>query len=217
MLEGNCGDKVVTRVRVGTGRRALVDGRGARVDVAVPLSKGQVEGRAQYSSALDVSLEWSEPQAWAIRVEAGNRGRDLIVVRMDEVLVDDAQFRPEVEVRRPMFLVVLYRDAQGHHGVILPRGPHRRPYAEGVLTLPSLTAKLPPGMLEAREALVVFGFTEEADFERWLPPAGDAEVQVVDAYVEALRAELESGALPPDRWDQAEFTYTIRSAEVDGA
>ena len=121
-LSGNCGDQVVAEVKVGTGSREVVQlkqgGGSVKVDGG-PAGGGGASGERSATEAD--TLSWDTPQAWAFTLTDGNVGRASVEIRMPESLVAGQRFTPSVRVNEPLWLVVLYRDAQGHHGVLAPR------------------------------------------------------------------------------------------------
>lgn len=212
-LEGNCGTQVVTAVRVGSGtREVLVDRHGggrARINLG-PL--GDVEGRGERSRTESENLAWDQPQGWSIEIGDGNRGTDDIRVSMPEQVTANAPFQVEVNVGRELWLVVLYRDANGNHDVVLPRGQYKAYHAKGErVMLPDLTSTNLEGHDSDLETLVVYGFANELDFRRFSPPQGKVTHEQVNAYVTELQQALGAREIPPARWSKAEFTFEIVS------
>ena len=212
-LSGNCGEQVITEVKVGTGTREVVQVKkgGGTVKVNGGLAGGGgVSG--ERSANETETLTWDSPQAWAFTLSGGNVGRAALEIRMPESLVAGDRFTASVATNAPLWLIVLYRDAEGHHGVLAPRGGQSAVLASGdTLTLPELIPSNLPGHAEDRETLLVYGFTEEADFKLFKPPAGAIDVAQADAYAKTLAERLEGGEIPKKRWTSAEFTYVIRA------
>ena len=212
-LSGNCGEQVIAEVKVGTGSREVVQlkqgGGTVKVDAGLA-GGGGVSGERSTTEAE--SLTWDTPQAWAFTLASGNVGRALVEIRMPESLVAGQRFTPSVTVNAPLWLVVLYRDAEGHHGVLAPRGGTTALRASGdTLELPTLVPENLPGHEEDREMLLVYGFTEAADFDLFKPPAGAIDTAQADAYATALKERLDAGEIPKKRWTSAEFTYVIQA------
>jgi len=209
-LVGECGHNVITEVDVGTGERRIVavaEGGGTvAVDFGVVSSAGASAARERSESE---ALRWDSAQAWAFRTTDGQVGRAQIAVEMPERLAPGSEFAPRLHVDQSLWLVVLYRDAEGHHGVLVPRGKHVEVLANGELTLPTLVAENLPGHSEDREALLVYGFTEHADYQLFRPPAGAIAPEQADAYAASLQARLVGGEIPRARWTMSEFTYLV--------
>lgn len=213
-VEGDCGDQVVLAVRVGVGARTLLDAEGgqAAVEIRAP-GAAKVRASGGASDAKDTALRWDSPQAWAVEVGDGNRGGDEITILMPEQLTHGRPYELEIEVAKPMYLIVLYLGADGHHGVVLPRGPHKSFHAAGQrTTLPNMTAHNLPGSQEDHETLIVFGFGEEADFRLFKPPGGSLAPDEVDRYVEEVEQRLADGEIPRSRWARSTFGYVIKAA-----
>lgn len=212
-LEGNCGASVIQEVSVGTGAREVVQVESGGGAVAVdlgPAGGGQASG--QRSTGEREALSWDTPQAWAFKLTEGELGRALLEIVMPEELVAETEFQASVRVNAPLWLVVLYRDAEGHHGVLLPRGAGRASYAAGdEVELPKMVPSNLSGHDEDREMLLVYGFTEEADFALFKPPAGAIDAARADEYAARVKERLDGREIPRKRWTYAEFTYVIRA------
>lgn len=57
----------------------------------------------------------------------------------------------------------------------------------------------------------MYGFTEEADFGSFKPPARAIDTAQADAYASELHERVDSGEIPKKRWTTAEFTYVIQA------
>ena len=141
-LEGDCGEQVVTAIRVGTGSREVTvrkqGGAKARVDLG---ALGNVETGGGRDRGEAESLAWAQPQGWSIEIGEGNRGMDDIRISMPEQVTANVPFGVEVDVGRAFWLVVLYRDADGDHDVIAPRGQYKADHVEGKrVALPDMTS-----------------------------------------------------------------------------
>ncbi len=212
-LSGACGEQVIAEVKVGTGSREIVllEQGGGSVQVDGGLAGGGGVSGERSNTEQEV-LQWDSPQAWAFGLTSGNVGRAAIDIQMPESLVAGDRFKPTIAVNAPLWLVVLYRDAEGHHGVLAPRGGRPALHASGdTVDLPELVPSNLPGHSEDRETFVVYGFTEEADFGLFKPPAGAIDTAQADAYAKELRDRLDSGEIPKKRWTTAEFTYVIQA------
>ena len=214
-LEGDCGEKVVTAIRVGTGSREVTvrkqGGAKARVDLG---ALGNVETGGGRDRGEAESLAWAQPQGWSIEIGEGNRGMDDIRISMPEQVTANVPFGVEVDVGRAFWLVVLYRDANGDHDVILPRGQYKAYHAEGErVALPDMTSTNLEGETSTLETLVVYGFADEADFRRFVPPQGKITAAQANTYASELQEALDNRAIPPARWSRAEFTFEILAGQ----
>lgn len=211
-LEGECGSRVVSEVRVGGGARRVVLRRGGGSEVVVPLPGGagvEAQGRRERGEAG--WMAWPPGQGWAIKLVDGDRGSDMLRIAMPEEVRAGREYTVRIDVREPMWLVVLVRDAAGHHEVVLPRGQYPAFQAKGArVELPKLVSTNLPGHSEDRERLLVYGFTDEDDFQTFVPPAGRATPEQVDAYVADLERRLAAREIPAARWARATFDFVIR-------
>ena len=158
-VSGDCGDHVITEVKVGTGSREVVQlerGGGSAKINGGPAGGAGVSG--ERSTSEQEVLAWDSPQAWAFALSSGNVGRAAVEIQMPESLVAGARFTPKITVNAPLWLVVLYRDAEGHHGVLAPRGGRSAVHASGAtVDLPALIPSNLPGHSEDRETFFYVG------------------------------------------------------------
>jgi hypothetical protein len=209
-LVGDCGPDAIAEVNVGRGRRRIVAVNEGGGTVAVDLGAlGGGEATGSSARSENEALSWETPQAWAVRTTRGDIGRATIEIAMPERVAPGQQFVPKLRIGKPLWIVVLYRDAEGHHGVLLPRGGHSVEQADGDLALPPLVPSNLPGHVEDRETLLVYGFTEEADYALFRPPAGAIATDQADAYAASLQARLRAAEIPPARWVFSDFTYLV--------
>lgn len=214
-LRGSCGDAVIKVVYVGTGWREVQYNReqagkaGANIEGA-PLAVGG-SGWERIGSRL----EWSLAQAWAFEIgEGSEEGADLLV-HMPAEITSGTEFIPVIDVRRTVWLVVIYRDAEGNHGVVLPTPeiPAYRADAGSRVPLPKLQASTLPGHDADHETLLVFGFVEEGDFKAFRPPPGALTVEQANTYARSLEARLQDVTqIPRARWTATTFGYRVTSA-----
>ena len=209
-LEGDCGASVIQEVMVGTGSREVVQLKRGGGAVAVDLGPaGGGKAQGDRSAGEREALSWESPQAWAFKLSDGDVGRALLEIEMPETLVAEQPFQAKIRVNAPLWLVVLYRDAEGHHGVLLPRGRAAIQAAGDLVALPRMTPSNLEGHAEDREMLLVYGFTEQADFELFKPPAGNIDTARADEYAASLEQRLGAREIPRKRWTYADFTYVI--------
>jgi hypothetical protein len=216
-LTGTCGEKVITRVKVGTGRRDVLRERGGEASAGVPVNGVTASGKFAGWQRAGASQTWDQPQAWAFAVGTGTTSADDLKVFMKPRVKPGERFTPEIEVARDMWLIVLYRDANGDHGVVLPDAdPNRAPIVikgGSRVVLPEFIAESLPGHeAEAvKETLLIFGFPAEGDFKSCRPPPGILTPAEANAYATELQT-TRLGALPRHRWTSTSFGYLIEPA-----
>jgi hypothetical protein len=207
-LRGPCGELVVKTVKVGTGRHAIQYRREASAGGGIAvLGIGATGGDWEDAEA---SLEWKEPQAWAFTVGSVAGAEHLeLAVEMPTRLRDGEEYTVRVSTKRKIWLVLLYEEADGQVGVLLPNMDHpvitaspgeRQP-------LPTLAVSLRDPAVAANEKLVLFAFIEEEDAKLMRPPAGELTGEQARAYVDQLDAKL--AGIPTRRWARYEVSYLI--------
>jgi hypothetical protein len=214
-LRGSCGDNVITMVRVGKGSRELGYYKNASGGAWVPIGKTKVGAGAGAHEKIEGTLAWTEPQAWSFTVGAPNSGTAVdLVVHMPAELAAGTTFTAEIEVKRDVWLVVLYEAADGSVGVLLPSSgaPEQIATAGDRVELVPFTAIAAPGQARTHEKLIVYGFAEKGDFDRFRPPAGAVSPEQAKAYALELPRRLEE--IPRRRWTSTTHGYVI---EADGA
>ena len=216
-LRGTCGDHVITSVMVGTGRSELEYLEEAQGGAWVAVGKVPVGAAGGKTDRVEGSIEWAEPQAWAFMVGAPNTGASVdLVVHMPAVLAAGTTFSAEIEVKRSVWLVVLYEAADGSAGVLVPSpgAPMQQAIAGERVALPSFDAMAADGQAKTHERLVVYGFLEQGDFEQFRPPAGAISPAQARAYATELPAKLEG--IPRRRWISTDFGYVIEAPAAPG-
>jgi hypothetical protein len=213
-LRGPCGEHVIRAVKVGTGTSELgyFEERGAGVEV--PTGHGDVGAKAESWRRVNATLRWDTPQAWAFTVGASGTGGAVdLVVHMPDMLAHGQAFAPEIEVKRSVWLVVLYEAADGSVGVLLPAtgAPVQQALAGERVVLPSFTAEA-VGAAQTHERLRVYGFVERGDFDQFRPPAGALSSEQAKRYASELPERLR--AIPQRRWVRTEFGYVIDGAQA---
>jgi len=215
ILEGNCGDQVVRSVLVGTGRRALQyrAGGGGEIGVAVGAADIEVGGRGWREIERVRERSWDTPQAWGFRVGPGNNSNEFMRLEMPTVISSGSSHAPTLEVYAPLWVIVIYADANGNYGVVLPS-----PRLDQYLVSPGSPFRLPeirftnlPGHSEDYERLIVYGFREELDFNSFRPPDGLLSLEVANQYVKQLEQRLSDNEIPPQRWTSTSFRYLVVS------
>jgi hypothetical protein len=213
-LRGTCGDRVIKAVKVGTGTSELQYFEEVGGGVQVPTGQGSAGASAGRWNRAESALRWESPQAWAFTVGQPDTGGAVdLVVHMPAVLKDGQSFAAEVEVKRPVWLVVLYEAADGSVGVLLPSnaGPAEFVRAGERVALAPFDAVANAGEARTHEMLRVYGFLERGDFDQFRPPAGALSPEQAKAYAAELPARLQG--IPRRRWVTTEFGYVIERGE----
>jgi hypothetical protein len=222
VLEANvsprCGDVVVDRVFVGSGRRQLVTQSelGGNVDVqAVPGAPSA--GHTRTSKVVDETA-WTEPMAYGFGTrQMGNAPPLDLAVKLPAVVQEGQPVDVTIETSHKAWLVVFYQESDGRASVLWPSAEEPEPTSEPgrPASLPSPAEKQAGIRIEAalrepgvatHELFVVYAFTDKMDWDRFKPLAG-AESTDGPVYVSELTQKI--GDLPMVRWSRAVSAYTI--------
>lgn len=211
--EGPCGEVIVKSVRVGSGFRKLV--RKAEGSAKGRAGQGPISaegGREAVTEALD-SMEWSDPQAYAFSYDRVTQTKPFdFTFTLPDKITDGEAIEFSLGASDTAYVIVFFLEESGAGAVLYPTNQMPIPtvQAKATLTLPTpgeaqIKAQLRDPQTPARETLVVYAFTDRADFERFKPQAlGESEVA---AYAARLTAEL--AQVPISRWARATATYEI--------
>lgn len=208
---GPCGDVIVSSVRVGAGERRLlrtasgeIRGSGGHAGI------GANAGRSGDAKQLDV-IQWSTPQAYAFTFERNEHQAQSLDLEINApmVLQEGQALSLEIRASQPVTLIVIYLEEDGPGGVLWPGPDLPLPQINGgslqlppIGTEPLIAALREPGV-RALETLVIFAFTDEADFKRLRPQGA-----VVGAdYAAKLSQELST--IPLSRWARTTHSYVI--------
>jgi len=192
-LEGDCGERLITSVRVGTGSRfvgsrAMQEGKGglAAMGAGVKASAAQTEDRA-------TEFTWDEPQAWVFTISPGRRTRRMeLNAAMPLELTDGQPYRITVIPNQAVWLLVYYREESGQVGKLLPDeenqvvavAPQER------RELPEMRAALNDPAQGVRETMVVCGFDDQEYVNQFAPPKGDPSPAQMTEWSKALPERL---------------------------
>ena len=185
-----CGDIVVDRVFVGSGRRQLMtqsDLGGAASVTALAVSPSVSH---EESSKIVDSTEWREPmtirtskKAWLIVFYQESDGRAALLW-------------PSAQEPEPV--------AEPNHPAVLPSSAERN---AGI----RIQAQLHQPDKPVHELFVVYAFSEKTDWERFKPTFG-AESTEGAAYVSEITNKIND--LSMARWSRAILAYTIVPASL---
>ena len=212
--EGPCGEVIVNSVRVGTGERRLL--RKAEGNATGKLGRGPLQVGASREGATDVADEmtWSSPQAYAFTYKRAPQHKPLdLQVQAPERVTDGERIQLELRTNQDAYLVIFFLEESGA-GLVLypsPKVPVPKVDAKQGLLLPpsgsEITASLRDPKVGARETLVVYAFTNLAEFDQFKPSAiGDGS----DAVTYAANLTKALASVPISRWARATLTYEIR-------
>lgn len=193
-LEGDCGDRVITMVRVGTGSRFVGTKSNLDGDLGVTVLGAGTTADASEARSKAISFSWSEPQAWAFEVGRGTRGRRMeLNAEMPTDLVDGQRYRVTVHPNRAVWLIVYYREENGRVGKLLPNAevPVLAVVANERRELPELQVGLTDSAKAAQEWLVVCGFDDPAFAQDLGPPKGHPSPDQMQAWHQNLPTQLD--------------------------
>ena len=132
---------------------------------------------------------------------------------MPETIAAGTQLTPTIETHAPLWLIILYQDANGDYGVILPAAG-TQPFRAGAgdkIDLKKIEFNNLPGRTEDNERILVYGFHEKLDFHDYRPRDGRLTQQEANDYARTLELRLQN--LPLVRWTTTEFGYTIKAEQ----
>lgn len=208
-----CGDVVVDKVFVGSGK----------VQIVVQAEAGPAPGSVSHEGGDRIAdeTEWREPQAYGFGTrKLGDTPPLDLTVRLPGSANDGSDVSATIETSRKAWLVVFYQEGDGKASVLWPSAEEPEPTSEPgrAASLPSsreraagitINAQLRDKTKEAHDLLVVYAFTDKADYDRYKPVAG-ADAEDGPKYVSELTRRVSD--LPMARWSRAISAYTIRPA-----
>jgi hypothetical protein len=147
-------------------------------------------------------------------VQRGEDDAIRLEIVMDPELTEGDQVDVSIGANRRVYLVVLFKTA-ARVAVVFPnmQTPEVIVAAGERLRLPTATAKLSTPGDTSHEALVVFAFLEEGDFQRFKPPEGALSDEVAAQYLTELPQRLDE--LPHRRWATRTINYVITPRAVE--
>ena len=222
ILEANvsprCGDVVVDRVFVGSGRRQLVTQSEIAGNVGTNALPGAPSAGHASSNKIVDSTEWREPSAYGFGTKQMGDSPPLdLTVRLPATVQEGQDVSVAIETSHKAWLVVFYQETDGKASVLWPSPEEPEPTSEPgrAASLPSsaertagirIQAALREAGTPAHELVVVYAFTDKLDWDRFKPTAG-AESTDGASYVTELTQKV--GDLPMSRWSRAVTAYTI--------
>jgi hypothetical protein len=195
-----CEGRVVSAVKVGTGKREIKAQEEAKADIKVKVKGVPVGAGGGKWRNVARGHEWSVPQAWAFSVrETADPGQIRVDLVMPSKLRDGEQFSVRVLTSKQVWVVAGFVREDGTAGILVPRTQHPRPVITSGSGLDlTLQARLPAPEKPSREKFVVYAFSEEGDFDMFKPPQGELGEAEAAAYFAELPKRLE--AIPSRRW-----------------
>lgn len=221
-VRGSCGDKFVSRVYVGAGRRAVAASSSASANAKVNVGVGTLSPDYASDSAANDSFDWQAGQAYAFDVATGMSTSDAsleVKTTLPSILTEGEELKVAFSSRTDAYLVVVAVDAAGIATIVWPSNEEPEPLVTSkvVATLPS-TAESAAGIhirpmlarpgQSAREAIIVYAFSDKRDFDNLKPASLGARDDV--AYVGQLDSQLAD--IPARRWRRTTYGYIIQPA-----
>jgi len=218
-IRGECGEVIVDKVFVGRGKRKLVRSREAGGGAHATI-QGITPGVEHVEKAiLGDSIEWKHDQAYGFTYKKLETTEPLsLLVRMSGHITEGDQIDFRFETNKAAWLVVYYLDQQGKGAVLWPSPEEPEPQATAgkPAVLPSVAERLAGITIEARlaqpgvparETLIVYAFSEKADYDQTKPSVGAASDR--GGWLAAnLTQKVER--LPLSRWTRAKIHYVIK-------
>lgn len=212
-LRGSCGSRVVDSVRVGTGERTIQRsaevGGGAKVNVeGVPIGAG-----AEDKAEVGGKFAWQNPQGYAFTYKEFEATEPIgLSIQAPTRIEEGSHFEIAISAKKQVWLVVFFLESDDRGGVLIPMNgiPEAMVPAGGTYRLPPARAVLRQAGVAARETLIVYAFTERADFESLKPAIGTWEADAAK-YAADLTKKLSS--VPIRRWDRTVLSYVIEPTQ----
>ncbi len=220
-LRGTCGDKVISRVWVGKGKRRVYAASSVGGGATVPAVAGLKVGPKGERNAEDTDeVSWDSAQGYAFEIkELGKTESFELTVRVPSILTESEALNVSIESTRAVYLIVLYVDSDGKTDVLWPSNEEPKPQASPAspAALPSAAEKaggivIRPATKDGKptkESMVVYGFADKRDFDLVKPAAGSAGADGA-AYGAELTKKLRD--IPANRWSRTQVAYTVQPA-----
>jgi hypothetical protein len=218
-IRGACGDKVISRVFVGKGKRRVYAASNVGGGATVPAVAGLKVGPKGESNAEDTDeIAWDTDQGYAFELkEMGKSESFELAVHVPSILNEGERLSVNIEATRAAYLVVLAVDSDGKTDVLWPSNeePHPQVAPNNPAVMPS-RAEQAAGIAIApmtkngkitRESLVVYAFVDKRDFDLVKPGAGTAGADGA-AYGVELAKKLRD--IPANRWSRMQVAYTVQ-------
>jgi hypothetical protein len=174
-LEGDCGDKVITKVKIGVGQRTVMTSEHGSGGVSLGLAQTNIAAalRAKGFKDADLNMSWTQPQAWGFEVGDGKATVDTLELRVTlepTVVADGDTYRVWVEANEPLLLLIIAQEPDNRAAVVVPAMQNGSIYnitvpAATQHALPAATAHLRDPGVEQYDTLIVYGLRHEEDLD----------------------------------------------------
>jgi hypothetical protein len=218
-LRGNCGDKVISRVFVGKGKRRVYAASNASGGANILVTPALKLGPKGERTAEDTDeISWDTEEGYAFELKESAKGESFeLTVRVPSILTEGEPLDVAIETTKDAYLIVLYVDSDGKTDVLWPSNEEPRPETKPAAPahIPSAAEKqagiaIKPATKDGKptkESMVVYAFTDKRDFDLVKPSAGNAGADGA-AYGAELTKKLRD--IPASRWSRAQVAYTVQ-------
>lgn len=213
-VAGTCGDNVVRSVKVGSGTRGFTSEYRADIEGSVKTTKGGGAGAWANQQGIKQALTWNQPQGWAFTVGARkeqNVKRLRMRLRTGGDRIKDCDPYPlNITSDKDVYIIILHEDEAGNPMIIGPRqeAPEIKVPANATTEVGGLYLDLKDPTKATIEKLIVYGFTNQQEYERLLPPFGMLSAKDTKAYIDRLDKEL--AQIPIQRWEKKVVGFQIQ-------
>ena len=150
-IRGACGDKVISRVYVGKGKRRVYAASTVAGGATAPTVSGvSVGAKGERASEDTDAIEWDSSQGYAFEVKELHKSESFdVTVRVPSILTEGDAVTVSIESTRAAYLIVLFVDSDGGTDVLWPSNEEPRPQAT-----PDAPAS-PPSRAEQNAGIVI--------------------------------------------------------------
>jgi hypothetical protein len=218
-LKGRCGERVITRVKVGSGLRKVYRARSSSASAKVDLPRTQIGAalEGQDFEKLNLDLSWETEQAWSFEL-GGTQQEDG--VRLDVTIdptsvIEGEPYKIRVRSDEVATLVLIVEEdtaSSGRSNIILPALAHGA--IQNVTLEPNRWLELPPAIaslrvkgVEQRDRLRAYALRHEEDLDALELEFGELSDDVRSAQAERVMRYLDT--LPPQTVGRRDIGYRI--------
>lgn len=207
-VAGPCGEFVITEVKIGYGSRKLLRKARGGVGSEVGVQNLGLQAGHSANSQIEQAIEWSKPQAYAVSYSQVKQvDRVKLKVEAPQKVYHDERVDIKITADRNAYMIVYFIEEDMSAMVLVPSQafPEPRLFA-GETRILELTASLHQKNQPARETLVIYALSQEADYQQFRPQEAQREKQGLE-YAAELTQKLSE--LPLERWTRITVDYEI--------
>jgi hypothetical protein len=212
-IDGDCGERFISSVGVGTGARSVSTRTEAGGEGGVKALGMGAQAVANQDHDEATNFSWDEPEAWVFTVAAGGHGPRMdISAEMPTELVDGQTYHIAVKPNREAWLLVYYVEENGQPGKLLPNeeNPTIAVAENERRVLPELQVGLNDPTRATQEVMYVCGF-DSVDYVRdFAPPRGEPSAAQMQEWFKGFNDQLQQ--LGKHHYECESIAYRIQPA-----